>query len=94
MPEQNPTPPAAPPSPPPLAGPAPIASIDDLIERAEDRRIRRGSTVRVSPAHKELQKKVAMEELSDSLEACGIKLVLDKTLTGDAVVVDPPASGS
>ena len=99
MPEPTPKPSAAPaapaaPSGAPLAGPTPIASIDDLIERAEDRRIRRGSTVRLSPDRKDLQKPVAVEELSDSLAACGIKVVFDKSVSGDAIIVEPPAAPS
>lgn len=70
--------------------PARIASVDDLIESAEDRRIPRGSTVRMSPDHAELRTKVAIDEVNDSLEACGVKLVLDTSVPADAILVEPP----
>ena len=74
------------------AAPKPIASIDDLIERAEDRLIPKGSTVRVSPENADVQNKGRRDELEDSLEACGIKLVWDSALSKDAIVVEPPAN--
>jgi hypothetical protein len=70
------------------AGPKPIASVDDLIERAEDRLIPKGSTVRLSPDNPDVSSKARQEELEDSLEACGIKVVWDKTLAKDAIVVE------
>ena len=73
------------------AAPKPIASIDDLIERAEDRLIPKGSTVRVSPENSDVQSKGRHDELEDSLEACGIKVVWDSALAKDAIVVEPPA---
>jgi hypothetical protein len=73
------------------AAPKPIASIDDLIERAEDRLIPKGSTVRVSPENGDVQSKGRHDELEDSLEACGIKVVWDSSLAKDAIVVEPPA---
>lgn len=73
------------------AAPAPITSIDDLIERAEDRLIPKGSTVRLSPDHPDLQSKARVDELEDSLEACGIKIVWDKNGAKDAIAVDAPA---
>ena len=72
------------------APPKPIASVDDLIERAEDRLIPKGSTVRVSPSNGDASTKAQQEELEDSLEACGIKLIWDKTIAKDAIVVEPP----
>jgi hypothetical protein len=74
--------------------PKPIASIDELIERAEDRLIPKGSTVRVSPENADVQSKGRHDELEDSLEACGIKVVWDSTLSKDAIVVDPPAKAA
>ena len=71
--------------------PKPIASIDDLIERAEDRLIPKGSTVRVSPENADVQSKGRHDELEDSLEACGIKVVWDSSVAKDAIVVEPPA---
>ena len=73
--------------------PKPIASIDDLIERAEDRLIPKGSTVRVSPENVDVQTKGRHDELEDSLEACGIKLVWDGTMAKEVIVVEPPAKG-
>lgn len=72
----------------PPAGPKPIASVDDLIERAEDRLIPKGSTVRLSPDNPDVSAKARRDELEDSLEACGIKVVWDKTLAKDAIVVE------
>ena len=68
--------------------PTPIASIDDLIERAEDRLIPKGSTVRVSPDNADVATKARQEELEDSLEACGIKVIWDKSIAKDAIVVE------
>ena len=76
------------PSGPPAAAPKPIASIDDLIERAEDRLIPKGSTVRVSPANADVASKARQDELQDSLAACGIKLIWDKSIANDAIVVE------
>ena len=75
--------PAAPP-----AAPRPIASIDDLIERAEDRLIPKGSTVRVSPDNPDVASKARQEELEDSLRACGIKVTWDKSLGKTDIVVE------
>jgi hypothetical protein len=74
------------------AAPKPITSIDDLIERAEDRLIPKGSTVRVSPQNGEVQSKGRQDELADSLEACGIKVVWDSSLAKDAIVVEAPSA--
>jgi hypothetical protein len=71
--------------------PKPITSIDDLIEHAEDRLIPKGSTVRVSPENADVQTKGRHDELEDSLEACGIKVIWDSSLAKDAIVVAPPA---
>jgi len=68
--------------------PKPIASIDDLIERAEDRLIPKGSTVRVSPDNPDVASKARQEELEDSLQACGIKVMWDKTLGVSDIVVE------
>jgi hypothetical protein len=76
------------------AAPKPIASIDDLIERAEDRLIPKGSTVRVSPENPDVQSKGRHDELEDSLEACGIKVVWDSSLAKDAIVVEAPAKAA
>ncbi len=84
---------AKPANPAAVAAQKPIASVDDLIERAEDRLIPKGSTVRVSPENVDVQTKGRHDELEDSLEACGIKLVWDSTLAKDAIVVEPPAKG-
>ena len=73
---------------PPAAPPKPIASIDDLIERAEDRLIPKGSSVRVSPDNPDVASKARQDELEDSLQACGIKLVWDKSLGALDIVVD------
>jgi hypothetical protein len=78
---------------PQAASPQPITSIDDLIERAEDRLIAKGSTVRVSPDNADTSTKARQEELEDSLQACGIKLVWDKSIAKDAIVVEPPKKG-
>ena len=77
-------------SPKPAEPPKPITSIDDLIERAEDRLIAKGSTVRVSPDNVDAATKAQQAELADSLEACGVKLVWDKSIAKDAIVVDAP----
>lgn len=66
----------------------PVTSIDDLIERAEDRLIPKGSTARVSPDNADVQSKARAQELADSLQACGIKLVWDKSIAKDAIVVE------
>jgi hypothetical protein len=82
---------AAPIGPPAMKpAPAPITSIDDLIERAEDRLIPKGSTVRVSPDNVDAAGTARREELEDSLQACGIKVVWDKSIAKDAIVVEPP----
>ena len=73
--------------------PKPIASIDDLIERAEDRLIPKGSTVRVSPDNPDVASKARQEELEDSLQACGIKVVWDKTLGVSDIVVEAAKGG-
>jgi hypothetical protein len=78
-----------PPKPP--ATPAPITTIDDLLERAEDRLIAKGSMVRVSPDNAELKNPTALREAQDTLEACGVKLVQDATLGAKDIKVDPPA---
>jgi hypothetical protein len=70
---------------------APITSIDDLIEQAEDRLIPKGSTARVSPDNADVQSKGRVDELQDSLEACGIKLVWDRSVAKDAIVIERPA---
>jgi hypothetical protein len=70
--------------------PAPITSIDDLIERAEDRLIPKCSTVRVSPDNADAASTARREELEDSLQACGIKVVWDKSIAKDAIVVEMP----
>jgi hypothetical protein len=70
--------------------PAPITSIDDLIERAEDRLVPKGSTVRVSPDNADASSKARQEELEDSLKACGIKVIWDKSIAKDAILVELP----
>jgi len=82
---------ATPPAPKPAAAPQPITTIDDLVERAEDRLIPRGSTVRVSPDNPELKSPAALSETRDSLEACGIKLVQDSAVGAKEIRIDPPA---
>lgn len=85
---------AAPKSPPaPAAAAEPIASIDDLIERAEDRLIAKGSTVRVSPDNPDVASKARQEELEDSLQACGIKVIWDKSLGKTDIVVEAAKGG-
>lgn len=81
---------AAAPQKPPAAAPKPIASIDDLIERAEDRLIPKGSTVRVSPDNPDVASKARQDELEDSLQACGIKVVWDKSVGAMDIVVEAP----
>jgi hypothetical protein len=71
-----------------LAATQSITTIDDLIERAEDRLIPKGSTARVSPDNADVQSKARAEELADSLQACGIRLVWDKSIAKDAIVVE------
>jgi len=78
--------PTAPKAQPPA--PKPITTVDDLIEQAEDRVIPKGSTVRVSPNNGDASTKAQQEELEDSLEACGIKLIWDKSIAKDAIVVE------
>ena len=73
------------------AAAAPIASIDDLLERAEDRLIPRGSTVRLSPDNPEIQTPAQLDEVQDTLTACGITLVKDPSLGKTDIKVDPPA---
>ena len=73
------------------AAATPIASIDDLLERAEDRLIPRGSTVRLSPDNPEIQTAAQLDEVQDTLTACGIKLVKDPALGKTDIKVDPPA---
>lgn len=68
--------------------PAQPTSINDLIERAEDRLIPKGATARVSPDNADIQSKARAQELADSLQACGIKLVWDKSIAKDAIVVE------
>jgi hypothetical protein len=90
MPDQ----PAQPPKPQPpnaAAAASPITSMDDLLERAEDRLIPRGSTVRVSPDNPDIQTAAQLDEVQDSLTACGIKLVKDPTVGKTDIKVDPPA---
>jgi hypothetical protein len=70
------------------AAPKPIASIDYLIERAEDRFIPKGSTVRVSPDNPDVASKARQDELEDSLQACGIKVIWDKSLGKTDIVVE------
>ncbi len=77
----------------PTAAPKPIASIDDLIERAEDRLIPKGSTVRVSPDNPDVASKARQEELEDSLQACGIKVIWDKSLGTTEIVVEAAKGG-
>ncbi len=81
----------APQPPKPPAQPAPIASIDDLLERAEDRLIAKGSTVRVSPDNPDLKGPGQLQEAQDTLQACGVKLVQDASLGAKDIKVDPPA---
>jgi hypothetical protein len=78
-----------PPAPKPVA-PPPVTTIDDLLERAEDRLIPKGSTVRVSPDNPELKSPAALSETRDSLEACGIKLVQDPAVGAKEIKIDPP----
>jgi hypothetical protein len=73
------------------AAATPIANIDDLLERAEDRLIPRGSTVRISPDNPEVQTAAQLDEVQDTLTACGIKLVKDPALGKTDIKVDPPA---
>jgi hypothetical protein len=70
--------------------PDPVApkTVDELIELAEDRRIPKGMTARVSPSNPDVQTKGRSEELQDSLTACGIKLVWDTSLAKDAIVLE------
>jgi hypothetical protein len=74
----------------PQKAPPPPVTVDDVIERAEDRGIPKGSTVRVSPDNPDVASKARKDELEDSLEACGIKLVWDSTMAKDGIVVEPP----
>jgi hypothetical protein len=85
------TPPQPPQPPKPPAAPAPIKSIDDLLERAEDRLIPKGSTVRVSPDNAELKSPAALREAQDTLEACGVKLVQDPAVAATEIRIEPPA---
>lgn len=90
MPDQPAQPPK--PQPPnPAAASAPITSMDDLLERAEDRLIPRGSTVRVSPDNADIQTPAQLDEVQDTLRACGIALVKDPSLGKTDIKVDPPA---
>jgi hypothetical protein len=45
--------------------------------------------VRVSPDNPDVASKARQEELEDSLQACGIKVVWDKSLGKTDIVVEP-----
>ena len=87
----QPTPPQKPQPPKPAAAPAPVTNIDDLLERAEDRLIARGSTVRISPDNPEVQSPAQIDEVTDTLKACGVTLVRDPAVGKTEIRVEPPA---
>jgi len=70
---------------------APPATIDELLERAEDRLIARGSTVRISPDNPDVQSPAQIDEVTDTLTACGIKLVRDPAVGKTEIRIEPPA---
>ena len=68
-----------------------LPTVDALITRAQDRSIPRDATVRVSPDNPEIQTPAQLDEVQDTLTACGIKLVKDPALGKTDIKVDPPA---
>ena len=70
---------------------APPATIDELLERAEDRLIARGSTVRISPDNPDVQSPAQIDEVTDTLTACGITLVRDPAVGKTEIRIEPPA---
>lgn len=72
--------------------PAPITTLEDLLNRVEERLIPEGSTVHISADRPDLQTKLQIDEVLDVLTAYRVKLSRDAGMAKDAIVVDmPPA---
>ena len=75
-----------------MADVPPIASLEDLLNRVEERLIPEGSTVRVSNERPDLQTPLQLNEVTDVLTAYRVKLNREAGLDKNAIIVElPPA---
>jgi hypothetical protein len=74
--------------------PAPITTLEDLLNRVEERLIPEGSTVHISTDRPDLQTKLQIDEVQDVLTAYRVKLSRDSGMPKDAITVDLPAGKS
>jgi UPF0288 family protein (methanogenesis marker protein 3) len=75
-----------------MADAPPITSLEDLLNRVEERLIPEGATVRVSAERPDLQTPLQLNEVMDVLTAYRVKLTREAGLDKDAIVVElPPA---
>jgi UPF0288 family protein (methanogenesis marker protein 3) len=68
----------------------PITSLEELLNRVEERLIPEGSTIRVSSDRPDLQTPVQLNEVQDVLEVYRVKLNREAGLDKDAIIVVPP----
>jgi UPF0288 family protein (methanogenesis marker protein 3) len=75
-----------------MADVPPITSLEDLLNRVEERLIPEGSTVRVSNERPDLQTPLQLNEVNDVLTAYRVKLNREAGLDKNAIIVElPPA---
>lgn len=70
----------------------PITSLEDLLNRVEERLIPEGSTIRVSTDRPDLQTPVQLNEVQDVLEIYRVKLNREAGLDKNAIIVELPAA--
>jgi hypothetical protein len=69
----------------------PITSLEDLLNRVEERLIPEGSTIRVSTDRPDLQTPLQLNEVQDVLEVYRVKLNREAGLDKNAIIVELPA---
>jgi UPF0288 family protein (methanogenesis marker protein 3) len=73
-----------------MADAPPITSLEDLLNRVEERLIPEGSTVRVSNERPDLQTQLQLNEVIDVLTAYRVKLAREAGLDKNAIIVETP----
>jgi UPF0288 family protein (methanogenesis marker protein 3) len=75
-----------------MADATPITSLEELLNRVEERLIPEGSTVRVSNERPDLQTRLQLNEVIDVLTAYRVKLNRESGLDKNAIIVELPAA--
>jgi UPF0288 family protein (methanogenesis marker protein 3) len=73
-----------------MADAPPITSLEDLLNRVEERLIPEGSTIRVSKDRPDLQTPLQLNEVMDVLTAYRVKLNREAGLDQNAIIVELP----